>query len=80
MGLFELAERPESIGETATRRRRDRNPTPQLLAWEKELTGIYLSEASARRGVLDRASGRGITNVVALAERPKGDVVRPASA
>ncbi|HKG25834.1 MAG TPA: DNA polymerase III subunit alpha, partial [Thermomicrobiales bacterium] len=75
MGLFDLggaaaaAAKPRLVtGEPEIARR-------QLLAWEKELTGIYLSEHPLSE-VLETSLNDGITQIVALAERPTGDKVR----
>lgn len=75
MGLFDLAgttgatTKPRAIAEATEIPRR------QLLAWEKELTGIYLSEHPLAE-VLETSQRAGLVQVVELAERAKGETVR----
>jgi DNA polymerase-3 subunit alpha len=75
MGLFDqgdgvaMTAKPRLIAEDAEQPRR------QLLTWEKELTGIYLSEHPLAE-VLETSRTDGMSQIVALAERPSGDKVR----
>ncbi len=47
----------------------------QLLAWEKELVGFYMS-AHPLQEILASAPQRGLASIVDLAERPAGQIVR----
>lgn len=75
MGLFDMgAESPVAakprlvVDETEIPRR-------QLLNWEKELTGIYLSEHPLKE-VLASGQTDGVAQIINLEERPAGDKVR----
>jgi DNA polymerase-3 subunit alpha len=75
IGLFDLGgttgatTKPRSVAEETEIPRR------QLLAWEKELTGIYLSEHPLSE-VLETSQQNGIAHVVRLADRQAGESVR----
>jgi DNA polymerase-3 subunit alpha len=49
--------------------------TKQLLAWEKELLGFYMS-AHPLSEVLERSGRRDLTAIAALGDRPTGHIVR----
>jgi DNA polymerase-3 subunit alpha len=76
MGLFDLGGGNAAVL-TKPRLVADETEIPrrQLLSWEKELTGIYLSEHPLAE-VLETSHNEGIAQIVQLAERPSGDKVR----
>src|SRR5262249_4258026 len=75
MGLFDLGGTTGATTKPRLVAEETEIPRRQLLAWEKELTGIYLSEHPLAE-VLETSQRDRITHVVELAERQKGEAVR----
>jgi DNA polymerase-3 subunit alpha len=75
MGLFDLggevqvASKPRLVVDEKAIEKR------QLLTWEKELTGMYLSEHPLKQ-LRENGETTGISEIIDLAERPAGDKVR----
>jgi DNA polymerase-3 subunit alpha len=75
MGLFDLGGTTGATTKPRLIAEETEIPRRQLLTWEKELTGIYLSEHPLAE-VLETSRKEGIAHVVELADRPKGEGVR----
>ena len=74
IGLFELGGAQATTAATVLPPAKE-IPQKELLAWEKELLGLYLSDHPLSE-VLGRGARRGLTQVVELAERTPGEKVR----
>ncbi len=75
MGLFDLgAESPVAAKPRLVVDEKE-IPRRQLLNWEKELTGMYLSEHPLKE-VLAAGQTDGVAQIINLADRPAGDKVR----
>jgi DNA polymerase III subunit alpha len=75
MGLFDLgAEMPVA---SKPRLVVDEKPIDkrQLLTWEKELTGMYLSEHPLKQ-IRENGEVTGVAEIINLADRPAGDKIR----
>ncbi|HET7092187.1 MAG TPA: OB-fold nucleic acid binding domain-containing protein, partial [Thermomicrobiales bacterium] len=79
IGLFDLGG-GASADSAEARPLPDAPPLPprEMLAWEKELLGLYMSDhpLNAVLGAVDAGRGNGFAQIVDLEERPPGQMVR----